>query len=221
MRHVWSSRRNSTSAAPTGSQFHAVDPVIAVRRRDGRPGGDLAHVVVVDPPCDHQQMPFGHIFAVAVPSWGAACALTRRPALGSIAVIPALLVNELPFLVAYLLIADTVLAWSEGDLATPGGATAAGVALLPWVAWGSSSGERPESMPPWEIPVRLGGLGRAFCVHHQEPLDWPGGAASTSRLTPVTGGFACGVGLVGIDSAPLAECAVGGGRSTGNAEPSR
>jgi hypothetical protein len=101
-----------------------------MHRGDGRPGGDVSPVVVVDPPCHDQQMPLGYIFAVAILSWGVACALTRWSMLGLLAAIPALLGNELPFLVAYLLIADTVLAWTEGDLATPGGAAAAGVALL-------------------------------------------------------------------------------------------
>ena len=75
-------------------------------------------------------MPIGYWWTVAVISWGVACALTRWPRLRSFAAIPALLVAELPFMVGYLLIASTVLAFADGDLDSPGGAAGAAVALL-------------------------------------------------------------------------------------------
>ena len=75
-------------------------------------------------------MPVGYWWTVAFTSWGVVCALTRWPRLGSFSAIPALVVNELPFIVAYLLIASTVLALAEGDLDSPGGAAGAAVALL-------------------------------------------------------------------------------------------
>jgi acetyl esterase/lipase len=75
-------------------------------------------------------MPIGYWFPVALYSWGVVCALTRWPRLGSLSKIPALLVSELPFIVAYLLIASTVLALADGDLGSPGGAAGAAVALL-------------------------------------------------------------------------------------------
>ena len=75
-------------------------------------------------------MPFGYWWAVAVASWGVACALTRWRRLGSFAAIPALVVSELPFIVGYWLIASTVLALADGDLGSPGGAAGAVVALL-------------------------------------------------------------------------------------------
>ena len=75
-------------------------------------------------------MPIGYWFPVALYSWGVACALTRWRRLGSFSAIPALLVNELPFIVGYLLIASTVLALVDGDLGSPGGAAGATVALL-------------------------------------------------------------------------------------------
>ena len=75
-------------------------------------------------------MPFGYWWAVAVASWGVACALTRWRRLGSFAAIPALVVSELPFIVGYWLIASTVLALVDGDLGSPGGAAGAAVALL-------------------------------------------------------------------------------------------
>ena len=75
-------------------------------------------------------MPIGYWWTVALVSWGVACALTRWRRLGSIAAIPALVVSELPFLVGYLLIASTVLAFADGDLDSPAGAAGAAVALL-------------------------------------------------------------------------------------------
>jgi acetyl esterase/lipase len=64
------------------------------------------------------------------PVLGVACALNRWRKPGSFSKIPALLVSELPFIVAYLLIASTVLALADGDLDSPGGAAGAAVALL-------------------------------------------------------------------------------------------
>jgi len=75
-------------------------------------------------------MPVGYWLTVAIMSWGVACALNRWRRPGSFSAIPALLVSELPFIVAYLLIASTVLALAEGDLDSPGGAVGAAVALL-------------------------------------------------------------------------------------------
>ena len=75
-------------------------------------------------------MPVGYWWTVAVLSWGVACALTRWRRPGPFSAIPALLVSELPFIVAYLLIASTVFALAEGDLDSPGAAAGAAVALL-------------------------------------------------------------------------------------------
>ena len=75
-------------------------------------------------------MPVGYWWTVAVLSWGVACALNRWRGPGPFSKIPALLVSELPFIVAYLLIASTVLALADGDLDSPGGAAGAAVALL-------------------------------------------------------------------------------------------
>ena len=55
-------------------------------------------------------MPVGYWLTVAVTSWGVACALTRWRRPGSFSAIPALLVSGLPLIVAYLLIASTVIA---------------------------------------------------------------------------------------------------------------
>ena len=75
-------------------------------------------------------MPVGYWWTVALVSWGVACALTRWRRLGSFSAIPALVVNEMPFIVGYLLIASTVLALVDGDLDSPGGVAGAAVALL-------------------------------------------------------------------------------------------
>ena len=75
-------------------------------------------------------MPVGYWWSVAFVSWGIACALSRWRRLGSFSAIPALLASELPFIVGYLLIASTVLAFIDGDLDSPGGAAGAAVALL-------------------------------------------------------------------------------------------
>ena len=75
-------------------------------------------------------MPIGYWWTVALMSWGVVCALTRWRRLGFLSAIPALLANELPFIVGYLLIASTVLALVDGDLDSPGGAVGGAVALL-------------------------------------------------------------------------------------------
>lgn len=64
-------------------------------------------------------MPVGYWWTVAVLSWGVACALNRWRKPGPFSTIPALLVSELPFIVAYLLIASTVLGY-YGDLVPRG-----------------------------------------------------------------------------------------------------
>ena len=74
-------------------------------------------------------MPIGYLCTVALVSWSVACALTRWRWPGPFSAIPALLVNELPFIVGYLLIASTVLAFVEGDLDSPAGAVVALLAL--------------------------------------------------------------------------------------------
>ena len=75
-------------------------------------------------------MPIGYLWMVALLSWGVVCALTWWRRLGSFSAIPALLANELPFIVGYLLVASTVLALVDGDLDSAGGVVGAAVALL-------------------------------------------------------------------------------------------
>ncbi|HEV8105094.1 MAG TPA: alpha/beta hydrolase [Gaiellaceae bacterium] len=53
--------------------------------------------------------------------WATACALTSWRRLGGLARVPALVLNELPFLVGYLLIASALLALTQGDLESTGG----------------------------------------------------------------------------------------------------
>jgi acetyl esterase/lipase len=75
-------------------------------------------------------VPIGYLWTVALVSWGVACALTRWHWAGWSAMLPALLVSELPFLAGYLLIASTALALVNGDLDSPVGVAGAAVALL-------------------------------------------------------------------------------------------
>ena len=75
-------------------------------------------------------MPFGYLVPVVLISWGVACALTTWRRLGPVAALPALLVNELPFIVGLWLAASTALALIDGDLGAPAGKAVFGVAVL-------------------------------------------------------------------------------------------
>jgi len=74
-------------------------------------------------------MPVGLLIPVVLVGWGTACALTCWRRLGSLARIPALVTNELPFLGGYLLILSTALAFAQGDLDSVGGVIVATTAL--------------------------------------------------------------------------------------------
>ena len=74
-------------------------------------------------------MPIGLLVAVVLVGWGTACALTHWRRLGGVVRIPALVINELPFLAGYLVIASTALALTQGDLDSLGGVIV-GVAAL-------------------------------------------------------------------------------------------
>lgn len=66
-------------------------------------------------------MPIGLLVPVVLVGWGTACALTSWRRLGGLARVPALLINELPFLAGYLLIGSCGLALAQGDLDSVGG----------------------------------------------------------------------------------------------------
>ena len=66
-------------------------------------------------------MPIGLVVPVVLMGWATACALTCWRRLGGVARVPALVLNELPFVAGYLLIASTVLALVQGDLDSVGG----------------------------------------------------------------------------------------------------
>ncbi len=74
-------------------------------------------------------MPIGLVVPFVVVGWATACALTSWRRLGGLARLPALVLNELPFLAGYLLIAATVPALAQGDLDFVGGVIV-GVAAL-------------------------------------------------------------------------------------------
>jgi len=75
-------------------------------------------------------MPIGLVVPVVLVGWATACALTSWRRLGGVARFPALVLNELPFLAGYLLIASTVLALAQGDLDSVGGVVVGVVVLV-------------------------------------------------------------------------------------------
>jgi acetyl esterase/lipase len=79
-------------------------------------------------------MPIGYLISVALPAFCTATAVIGpRPAHttpGFWGFWATYLINELPFLALYALAADSVLAFAQGDLASPGGLAAFAVAVL-------------------------------------------------------------------------------------------
>jgi acetyl esterase/lipase len=75
-------------------------------------------------------VPYGLLVGVLLVAWGVGCALTGSRRLGRPVRETAIVVNELPFAVGYLLIASVVLALTQGDLESPGGVVVAGLAGL-------------------------------------------------------------------------------------------
>ena len=79
-------------------------------------------------------MPFGYIFSVALLAFcTAAAVIGPRPAHTTPShwsYWATFLINELPFLALYVLIADSVLAYAQGDLLTPGGLVGLAAAVL-------------------------------------------------------------------------------------------
>ncbi|UUT34604.1 hypothetical protein L2X98_29265 [Microbacterium elymi] len=77
--------------------------------------------------------PVGYVVTVAIVAWCTffACVAPRRPnLLAKSSWLFGMIVNEVPFLAIYFLIASTVLAASEGDLDSLAGRGAAGIAGL-------------------------------------------------------------------------------------------
>ena len=78
-------------------------------------------------------MPVGYLWSVAVVALGTLLALRplRRPwPLGTLSFFFGIVVNELPFVVFFWLLASTLLALAQGGLSSPGGLAALGVAAL-------------------------------------------------------------------------------------------
>ena len=75
-------------------------------------------------------MPIGLVVPVVLVGWATACALTSWRRLGGVARVPALVVNELPFLAGYVLVASTLLALAQGDLGSVGGVIVGVVVLV-------------------------------------------------------------------------------------------
>ena len=88
-------------------------------------------------------MAIGYLIPAAVIAWGAACALwptACRARFGKVAFVSGLVINELPFLAMYLLVAATLLTWGQGEIVSATGL--AGLVLsiiavigLAMVAW--------------------------------------------------------------------------------------
>jgi acetyl esterase/lipase len=78
-------------------------------------------------------MPIGLLVPVVLVGWGTACALSSWRRLGTVARVPALVTNELPFLAGYLLVASVALALVQGDLDSVGGAIVGVAALVVFV----------------------------------------------------------------------------------------
>jgi acetyl esterase/lipase len=79
-------------------------------------------------------VPIGYLFSVALLAFCTATAVIGvRPAHTTPShwsYWATFLINELPFLAAYVLVGDTLLAWGQGDLVTPGGLVGLAVAVL-------------------------------------------------------------------------------------------
>ena len=78
-------------------------------------------------------VPVGYLWSVAVVALGTLLALRplRHPwPLGALSFFFGIVVNELPFVAFYWLLASTLLAFAQGDLGSPGGLAALGVAAL-------------------------------------------------------------------------------------------
>jgi acetyl esterase/lipase len=90
----------------------------------------LAGTGRVGAPCLEYLMPVGYLIPVVLISWSVACALTTWRRLGPVAALPALLVNELPFIVGLWLATSTALALAVGDVSTRSGKAVFGVAVI-------------------------------------------------------------------------------------------
>jgi acetyl esterase/lipase len=78
-------------------------------------------------------VPIGYLVTVLVLAWCTSFALVplRRPwALGRLSWVSAFLLNELPFVAGFWLLASTLLAAGQGDLDSPVGGVALGIAVL-------------------------------------------------------------------------------------------
>ena len=78
-------------------------------------------------------MPIGYLVTATLVAWCTLFALAppRRPsALERLSNMSGFLVNEMPFVTFYWLLASTLLAFGQGDIDSPGGWVAFGVAVL-------------------------------------------------------------------------------------------
>ena len=102
-------------------------------------------------------VPVGYLWSVAVVALGTVLALRplRRPwPLGTLSFCFGIVVNELPFVAFYWLLASTLVALAQGDLSAPGGLAALGVAALTTAGLGVVAWRGLQAGPAIEQAIR-------------------------------------------------------------------
>ncbi len=115
-------------------------------------------------------VPVGYLWSVAVVALGTLLALRprRHPwPLGTLSFFFGIVVNELPFVAFYSLLASTLLALAQGDLSSPGGFAALGVAALTTIGLGAVAWQGLQAGPAIEQAIgRELGTGRSQASDH-------------------------------------------------------
>ena len=115
-------------------------------------------------------VPVGYLWSVAVVALGTFLALRplRHPwPLGTLSFFFGIVVNELPFVAFYWLLASTLLALAQGDLSSPGGLAALSVAALTTAGLGAVAWRGLQAGPAIEQAIgRELGAGRCEASDH-------------------------------------------------------
>ena len=124
-------------------------------------------------------VPVGYLWSVAVVALGTFLALRplRQPwPLGAVSFFFGIAVNELPFVAFYWLLASTLLALVQGDLSSPGGLAALGVAALTTGGLAAVAWRGLQAGPAIELAMcRELGTGRRQASDPREHLRLPRG----------------------------------------------
>ena len=134
-------------------------------------------------------VPVGYLWSVAVIALGTFLALRplRHPwPLGTLSFFFGIVVNELPFVAFYWLLASTLLALAQGDLSSPGGLAALGVAALTTAGLGAVAWRGLQAGPAIEQAIgRELGTGRCQASDHPAHPRLPRGySLARILLTP-------------------------------------